>query len=115
MIEHVSITYEAFDGTMFDDDVKCIEYEVGKLYEKSGIRFINADGTVVETFENGDLDRYYEDAEFATIDRSKMKENMRFYDAAVYGYGWILLGDMLKNTETAEKYRFEMDKMVSIE
>ena len=43
MKEHVKYTYEAIDGTMFDDEDKCQEYEDALIAKDITIRMYNAE------------------------------------------------------------------------
>lgn len=111
MIEHVTVQYEAFDGTMFDDDDECLAYEFKLLYDKAGIRFIDANGRTIE-YSKEDPDNMYDAAEYIIIDRSKEKENDRFIDWIHNNYGWCLLDDVKNRSENM--YRLTISEAIPI-
>lgn len=112
MKELVSIRYEAFDGTNFEDCIECCKYEIVQYYERSGIRFRNAKGRVMKITKD-DPDNTYNTASFITIDRTKEKVNEEFIDAANELYGWCLLEDLRNGS--GKKYRMHTFRLEEIE
>ena len=109
MIEHIEVTYWAFDGTIFEDEMECLAYEMNLLYEKSGVRFTHKNG---KEFKRIDIENSYDSAYGVKIDRSKDKENEIFISTAIKYCGWTLL-DSIKSGSTT-KYRFDFDKVIPL-
>ena len=108
MKEHVTITYEAFDGKMFDDRMACLDYELNELYKRSGIIFWDADWNAIDTLD----DHAYNQAEFVTIHREKEKENKEFIDCVYDQFGWVLMREIYNDNH--EKYKLSVSKAVPI-
>lgn len=108
MKEHIKVTYEAFDGKMFNDQTECLDYELNELYKRSGIRFLYEDGSVAKTLD----EHSYNMADFIDIDRSKEKENKAFVDCVYDQFGWVLLREIYNDDH--KKYRLDITKAVPI-
>lgn len=109
MITHKKVTYESFDGKIFDDDLNCLNHELNESYERSGIRFVNDDETA---YMCNLTDDDYNNISYIVVDRTKKEENELFLKIAVEDFGWILLKDLLNGNE--RKYQLTFDKLIPI-
>ena len=114
MKEHVEykLSYEAFDGKMFDNYEEGLDHELNELYKNSGIRFIDRLGNVIEHVEIC-RDETYNEADIITIDRSKKEENEKFVNTAIEELGWCLLEDLLY--EKGNRFRMVIDDLIPID
>lgn len=103
MIKHVKITYETIDGKIFTSEDEAWHHETEGIYKQSGFRFYDRNRHVIK-----DIEHTYDEADYFTVDHSKVKENKAFIDMAYYYYGWIFPDDILDNVE-AKRYRYDDD------
>ena len=104
MDKRVDITYIAMDGTEFKDEEEAYIYESRLIYKKSGFRFYRKNRRIIQ-----DIMLCYDEADYFTIDHSKIEENCEFVEMARYYLGWIFPDDILTNTY-AKRYRYDYNE-----
>ena len=104
MIRHVIFKYETIDGKIFTDEGEACRHESAVIYKRSGFRFYDRNRRVIK-----DIEKCYDEADYFTVDHSKVKENKVFIDMAEYHYGWFFPDDILDNVE-AKRYRYDDDE-----
>ena len=111
MTKHHIIYYTSDDGMIFDNEEECYNYELQKLYEKSGVRLYE-NGHVIEKLDFDTHNNSYDIADEIQIDREKANENMAFANELNNCYGWSLIFDAVHGT--ADRYQLYYDSIKEI-
>lgn len=104
MIRHVKFTYETIDGKIFTSEEEAYCHENSIIYQRSGFRFYDRNKHVIK-----DIEHACNEADYFTIDHSKVKENKAFVVMTLYySYGLLFPDDILDNVEV-KRYRVDDD------